>query len=617
MKKNSELQFDVSDVLFQLPGHVYWKDENCTLLGCNNQQAIDSGLSSWRQIVGKTAFDIIDEKIPKDTRKELADETNRIDRSIMDSDKTTAVEEVIANGDGSKTIVISVKAPLHDASGKVNGLVGVSIDITNLKDEEHRLVRENKKIITRASKEKSEIIAALNNDVRSQMHTVLMYTSLLSRSSLTDKQRTHVMAIEEAINNITPILEYADDVANIDSDSRPFLASDIHPYHYIERNLKLCYPLVMDKSINAYIDLRSYQGYGLVTSCVYFDRVVKALINSAIEISLAGDMVLALNDATFDGTLTFSIRVSHSVVDVVTLRNKLTANSDANDHISMKLVFAAKVADKMGGDLWLDKSVHGGVSINLTIPLSEEVSKHDVKPLHHVKSTTYFDKNNERSAAINAMLTHDDHAAIDYPFDEAYCNRVNVFDESYYRMYADKINNSAAANRHKKLFIVIQDSATAIALPDNIRVISKPVTLASIAQIDRLAARYQYKQAKILVVDDVEICQRAMKIALTELGYDCDIASSGEIAIEKANDNNYVAIFLDVGLPGVDGLQAAVHLKETLAKKCPALFAVTGLTRTVEVDDLFAEGVFADVILKPATVEVLESSLNDVLNDVA
>ncbi|MDF1760499.1 MAG: response regulator [Coxiellaceae bacterium] len=617
MKKNNKSKFDISDVLFQLPGHVYWKDENCILQGCNHQQALDCDLNSWHQIVGKTAFDIIDGKIPKDTRKELADETNRIDRSIMDSDKTTAVEEVIANGDGSKAIVISVKAPLHDASGKVNGLVGVSIDITNLKDKEHRLVQENKKIITRASKEKSEIIAALNNDVRSQMHTVLMYTSLLSRSSLTDKQRTHVMAIEEAINNISPILEYADDVANIDSDSRPFLASDIHPYHYIERNLKLCYPLVMDKNINAYIDLRCYQGYGLVTSCVYFDRVVKALINSAIEVSLAGDMVLALNDATFDGTLTFSIKVGHSVVDVATLRNKLTADSDANDHISMKLVFARKVADKMGGDLWLDKTVNGGISINLTIPLSEEVSKHDVKPLQNFKSVTYFDNNGERSAIINAMMTHDDHVAIDYPFDETYCNRINVFDESYYRLYADQIKNCVTAHRNKKLFIVIQDSATAIVPPENIRVISKPVTLSSVAQIDRLAARYQYKQAKILVVDDVEICQRAMKIALTELGYDCDIASSGEAAIEKANEHTYTAIFLDVGLPGVDGLQTAVHLKETLANKCPTLFAVTGLTRTVEVDDLFAEGVFADVILKPATVEVLESSLNDVLNDAA
>ena len=49
----------LENIISVLPGHVYWKNTECILQGCNDQQAIDVGLKSRNDIVGKSAYDLI------------------------------------------------------------------------------------------------------------------------------------------------------------------------------------------------------------------------------------------------------------------------------------------------------------------------------------------------------------------------------------------------------------------------------------------------------------------------------------------------------------------------------------------------------------------------------
>lgn len=64
-------------------------------------------------------------------------------------------------------------------------------------------------------------------------------------------------------------------------------------------------------------------------------------------------------------------------------------------------------------------------------------------------------------------------------------------------------------------------------------------------------------QTTILTVDDSETNRLLLRFTLEELGYLVEEAENGEKAVEAALENNYAAIFLDINMPIMDGLEAA------------------------------------------------------------
>jgi two-component system KDP operon response regulator KdpE len=66
---------------------------------------------------------------------------------------------------------------------------------------------------------------------------------------------------------------------------------------------------------------------------------------------------------------------------------------------------------------------------------------------------------------------------------------------------------------------------------------------------------------RILVVDDEPQIVRALGINLKALGYKVDTAGSGEEALRKAADNRPDTVILDLGLPGLDGIDVIRGLR--------------------------------------------------------
>jgi len=64
----------------------------------------------------------------------------------------------------------------------------------------------------------------------------------------------------------------------------------------------------------------------------------------------------------------------------------------------------------------------------------------------------------------------------------------------------------------------------------------------------------------ILVIDDEEVIRRSFILALDGTGYNVETAESGEKGIEKARENNFDLIFLDLRMPGLDGVETLREL---------------------------------------------------------
>jgi DNA-binding NtrC family response regulator len=66
----------------------------------------------------------------------------------------------------------------------------------------------------------------------------------------------------------------------------------------------------------------------------------------------------------------------------------------------------------------------------------------------------------------------------------------------------------------------------------------------------------------ILVVDDEEAMTESLAAWLREDGYTVDTASSGREAIEKARTREYAIYFLDLKMPGLDGIETMMEIRK-------------------------------------------------------
>jgi two-component system KDP operon response regulator KdpE len=66
---------------------------------------------------------------------------------------------------------------------------------------------------------------------------------------------------------------------------------------------------------------------------------------------------------------------------------------------------------------------------------------------------------------------------------------------------------------------------------------------------------------RVLVVDDELPMRRTLDIGLRARGFEVDLAATGEQALELAARHHPDAVILDLGLPGIDGIEVAQALR--------------------------------------------------------
>jgi DNA-binding NtrC family response regulator len=75
--------------------------------------------------------------------------------------------------------------------------------------------------------------------------------------------------------------------------------------------------------------------------------------------------------------------------------------------------------------------------------------------------------------------------------------------------------------------------------------------------------RIDAMNTKVLIVDDEEDFVEALAERMSYRGIKVDIATTGEMGIEKAKEKSYDAIILDLAMPGMDGIEVQKILLET------------------------------------------------------
>lgn len=126
--KDSIYDISLQEIIDQLPCHVYWKNKDYLLAGCNKSNYKDFSLSSFSDIDGKSDYDLFP--------KSEADCLREIDKKVLHNGESIVVEEEITpRGKKEKRVYLSFKVPLKNKKNNIVGLAGISVDVTKAKED--------------------------------------------------------------------------------------------------------------------------------------------------------------------------------------------------------------------------------------------------------------------------------------------------------------------------------------------------------------------------------------------------------------------------------------------------------------------------------------------------
>lgn len=278
--------FYYENILELMPGHVYWLDKNNVYLGCNATQAQHAQLNSRLEIVGKKNNDL-------PWRGEEADELDKINLEVMQHGiaKSKVETATMINGPG---VYFSQKVPLRDESGIVVGMLGISIDITELKNTEKALIAAKERAEA-ASQSKVEFIANMSHDIRTPLNGVIGMSRLLQDQLHNPQQKQFASWITESGEQLLSLLNNILDIVSAENVTDDDIRQDTFNLRsYIDDLVQLERPMTILKNIEFHVEIDEQVPEFVVADRVKLHRILLNLLGNAIKFTQAGYILMEI-----------------------------------------------------------------------------------------------------------------------------------------------------------------------------------------------------------------------------------------------------------------------------------------------------------------------------------
>lgn len=268
----------LQDIISVVPGSIYWKDEHGVYLGCNDYMVQTAGFSSKQDIIGKSDFELWPTQ---------AAQFQETDQNVMRLGQAIRIEEEVLLPNGKKRLFIVDKMPLRDSNGNIHGIIGNSLEITELK--------ETQLALEAANRAKTEFIANMGHDIRTPLTGVIGLSEALESELNNPKQKQFASTIRESGNQLLNLLNGILDVISTDHINE----QDIHLESF---NLQECMQSIADlgrsstykKGIDLLVHIDEKIPHYIVSDRTKLHRVLLNLLGNAIKFTKKGEIELAV-----------------------------------------------------------------------------------------------------------------------------------------------------------------------------------------------------------------------------------------------------------------------------------------------------------------------------------
>jgi CheY-like chemotaxis protein len=113
---------------------------------------------------------------------------------------------------------------------------------------------------------------------------------------------------------------------------------------------------------------------------------------------------------------------------------------------------------------------------------------------------------------------------------------------------------------------------------------------------------------KVLVVDDEKVIADTLAIILSQNGFESSAVYSGTDAVRRAKETTPDLVISDVIMPDMNGIQAAIQIRQILPKTKILLFSGQAATADL-LEDARKEGHEFEILAKPVHPQDLLAKL--------
>ena len=553
------------NILSKLPTNVYWKDKNCVYMGCNDRLALAVGLPSRHAIKGMTDFDF-------DWGNNAAESFIAFDKKVMQTGESLTTEDVFKEANGNFVTVLTNKTPLKNKAGKIEGVLAISVDITQRKQMEKDLLSA-KEGADAANQAKFEFIANMSHDIRTPITGILGLTeelvdladkTLVSLQQIsTNKTNTEVVAkyrsllnqlieivredgqlvlgsVDELLQLLNEILE----TMRLESGKAPEREESFDLRELVEHNIEIMKPTARHKKLKLSYEIDDQIPVYFSGLRHYLDRTLLNLLSNALKFTDKGFVkinIQILGESPSAYLLGDQIKLKISVQD--------SGIGIPKDKFETIFEHFSRLTSSYQG-------IYKGAGLGLyTVKHYVEAMSAKLKVESEVGQGTCF--------IIILPLTVSDHS-----------------------------------DREKVTYRIPRPKAAPI--------VQTSLSVKEVIETDVMA--------RILIVEDNQIAAKAMQSTITRLYSHCacDRAENGEQAIKMAKENQYDFILMDIGLPDIDGIEVTKQIRalNNSRAKVP-IVALTGHGSDWERREEALAAGMQDVYSKPLITSVLESLMQN------
>jgi len=196
-RNQTELLQRLENIVSMVPVPIYWEDLSSRIIGANDYCKGAIGIPSLDGFVGKTPYELYPYK--------MAENIVRHNQYIFQGTHLSQEEPIKDLKTGEIRYYKAVKAPLYDEEREIIGLIGTSIEITEIKNMEIQL-REAKEKAEENLKAKSDFLAVVSHELRTPLTGIIGIVEMLFKKKQLQKEKEYLQHIHNASNHLLNVI---------------------------------------------------------------------------------------------------------------------------------------------------------------------------------------------------------------------------------------------------------------------------------------------------------------------------------------------------------------------------------------------------------------------------